>query len=523
MTGATFFRPRSIPRSASRPRRDGIRTPAAVSGRGGGPVFVPLWEYADVPAVTAKLEPPNRHEACFLPRASHVTGNIQIHEMAWGQGGELWVVNTRFSCLCTLDRWTSFAPQWRPPFVSELEPTNRCHLNGLAMVDGRPRYVTALSALTEQAAARRLPFFLAVISMRLSLRAALLMMLSILIGTTVLVVGAISYRDARFTATNLSRQLLLQTSARIESEIENLLGYARKLNAVTEQRLKSGQIRAGDSNAFVQHALAAAEFRAELSGFFIGLESTGESVGVSNPEQLVDLLREYLNTVCNEIEAAEGTVDKYIGDGVMAFWDAPTTGSAPDQCIAACTAALRCQSALAALHKRWMADGKRPFRTRIGLHTGDVGGGNFGCDARLNYTIIGDAVNLSNRLEGLNRIYGKDILISESTYQQAGDEILARPLDYVAVKGRRLPVLVYELIDLKAEGAGSDARLISLCTRGLEFYRSRNWCAVIARFEEVLRNRSADIPATLLLRRCQAYQATPPGPDWHGVHRMDHK
>jgi uncharacterized protein (TIGR03032 family) len=112
---------------------------------------IQVWEFADVPAVTAKLDPPGRHDACFLPRASHVTGNIQIHEMAWGSGGELWVVNTRFSCLCTLDRSASFAPRWRPPFVSALEPTDRCHLNGLALVDGRPRYVTALGETDEPA------------------------------------------------------------------------------------------------------------------------------------------------------------------------------------------------------------------------------------------------------------------------------------------------------------------------------------------------------------------------------------
>jgi hypothetical protein len=133
-----------------------------------------VWEFADVPAVTTKLEPPGRHDACFLPRASHVTGNIQGHELAWGlppspplgdkgalplpspplggrgAGGEgeeraLWVVNTRFSCLCTLDRSASFTPRWRPPFVSALEPTDRCHLNGLGMVDGQPRYITALA------------------------------------------------------------------------------------------------------------------------------------------------------------------------------------------------------------------------------------------------------------------------------------------------------------------------------------------------------------------------------------------
>jgi uncharacterized protein (TIGR03032 family) len=110
-----------------------------------------VWEFVDVPAVAAKLAPPGRHDACFLPRSSHVTGNVQIHEMAWGADGELWVVNTRFSCLCTIDKSASFTPRWRPPFVSALEPNDRCHLNGLGMVDGRPRYVTALGATDEAA------------------------------------------------------------------------------------------------------------------------------------------------------------------------------------------------------------------------------------------------------------------------------------------------------------------------------------------------------------------------------------
>ena len=112
---------------------------------------IQVWEFVDVPAVAARLDPPGRHDACFLPRSSHVTGNIQIHEMAWGAGDELWVVNTRFSCLCTLDGSASFAPRWRPPFVTALEPTDRCHLNGLGMVDGRPRYVTALGETDEPA------------------------------------------------------------------------------------------------------------------------------------------------------------------------------------------------------------------------------------------------------------------------------------------------------------------------------------------------------------------------------------
>jgi uncharacterized protein (TIGR03032 family) len=103
-----------------------------------------VWEYVDVPAVAGRLNGPRRHDACFLPRSCHITGDIQVHELAWGEGRQLWVVNTRFSCLCTLDGSASFTPRWRPPFVSQLEPSDRCHLNGLAMDGGRPRFVTAL-------------------------------------------------------------------------------------------------------------------------------------------------------------------------------------------------------------------------------------------------------------------------------------------------------------------------------------------------------------------------------------------
>ena len=119
-----------------------------------------IWEYHNLPAVASRLEPVGRHDACFLPRSGHVTGDIQIHEMAWGNprgaaktekgAEELWFVNTRFSCLCTLDNVNSFVPRWRPPFVSGLAPEDRCHLNGLAMVNGAPAFVTALGETDTQ-------------------------------------------------------------------------------------------------------------------------------------------------------------------------------------------------------------------------------------------------------------------------------------------------------------------------------------------------------------------------------------
>jgi uncharacterized protein (TIGR03032 family) len=102
-----------------------------------------VWVFRDAPDIAPRVEPAGTHDACFVPRSAHVTGDMSVHELAW-VGADLWAVNTRFSCLCTLDPDYSFVPRWRPPFVTALAAEDRCHLNGLAVVDGRPRYVTAL-------------------------------------------------------------------------------------------------------------------------------------------------------------------------------------------------------------------------------------------------------------------------------------------------------------------------------------------------------------------------------------------
>ncbi len=102
-----------------------------------------IWQFQNIPALSKKLNPPNKHDACYLPRNIHITGDIDIHEMNWGDD-ELWFINTRFSCLCTLDQQNSFVARWKPNFISALAAEDRCHLNGLAMVNGKPKYVTAL-------------------------------------------------------------------------------------------------------------------------------------------------------------------------------------------------------------------------------------------------------------------------------------------------------------------------------------------------------------------------------------------
>ena len=153
------------------------------------------------------------------------------------------------------------------------------------------------------------------------------------------------------------------------------------------------------------------------------------------PEDLVELLAEYLEAMTREMMQAGGTVDKYIGDAIMAFWGAPKP--VPDHPLVACRTALGNQRTLARLREKWSGQGRPAIRARIGLHTGEAIVGNFGSESRLDFTAIGDAVNLASRLEHLNEHYGTEILMSDATYQHVLNDVVSRPLDKVAVKRKR--------------------------------------------------------------------------------------
>ncbi|MBS1713354.1 MAG: adenylate/guanylate cyclase domain-containing protein [Armatimonadetes bacterium] len=236
------------------------------------------------------------------------------------------------------------------------------------------------------------------------------------------------------------------------------------------------------------------------------------------PEELVEILAEYLDVLSSEVLRNGGTVDKFNGDDVMAFWGAPSARS--DHAFLACKTAVESQNTLAELHKVWAQDGKPLLRASFGISTGDVIVGNVGSRQRMNYTVIGDAVNLASRLQGLNKYYSTEMLVSSETVREAGDAVVTRTVDYVSVAGRGEPIPVYELLAL-TEGAESDViALAEIHDRALRLYRDQHFAAAIDEFAKVLALRRHDGPARILRERCERFIESPPGDQWDGAVHM---
>lgn len=254
-----------------------------------------------------------------------------------------------------------------------------------------------------------------------------------------------------------------------------------------------------------------------LTIFFSDIVGFTEIAEGLDPSVLVEHLREYFGAMSAEIVTTGGTVDKYIGDAVMAFWGAPHPN--PQHALAACTAALHCQATLRQLRPQWQEAGRPLFKAKIGLHTGEVVVGNIGSEARLNYTVIGDAVNLASRLENLNRHYGTEIIISERTFVAAKAGIVVRLLDWVSVKGRTAVVPIYELLGLPGATEPRDIDIAHRYAAALVEYRRQAWEHAIELFDDVLRLRPEDGPSQQMAARCRRYQVNPPGETWDGVYR----
>jgi class 3 adenylate cyclase len=228
-------------------------------------------------------------------------------------------------------------------------------------------------------------------------------------------------------------------------------------------------------------------------------------------EDLVTLMGEYFRELSQIIIASDGIVDKYIGDAVMSFWNAPL--ALEDHALTACTVALKIQKRLELLKKQWLQKGYPLINTRIGINTGLALVGNFGSPNRLNYTCLGDAVNLASRLEALNKIYSTDIIISESTYEQVKHVFLCRPLDIVAVKGKTQAVQVYELIDFIKDELSIDIEMINTYNKGYQFFLNGDLSKAANCFEEFLQVYPNDVPASKHYKQCVSFE----GGSWNPV------
>jgi adenylate cyclase len=262
--------------------------------------------------------------------------------------------------------------------------------------------------------------------------------------------------------------------------------------------------------------------RAELTIFFSDIRAFTSISERMQPEELMIHLSQYFNYLSQIIMSEHGTIDKFIGDAIMAFWGAPVKlDNGPEL---ACRAALRCQNRLRPLNREWKANGIPIFHTRMGIHTGETIVGNLGSNERMNYTIIGDNVNLTSRLEEANKLYGTHIIISESTYRYVSDKFLIRPLDVVTVRGRKEPVKIYDLVADLGEPISPKAR--GFCKYfgiAFDYYLEKKWNKALEVLLQLKRHYPHDTSIAHYIKRCMDFRARPEGSmdQWDGSVVLD--
>jgi len=261
------------------------------------------------------------------------------------------------------------------------------------------------------------------------------------------------------------------------------------------------------------------------TAFFSDIQSFSSFSEVLQPEKMVSLMNEYLTEMTEILLARHGTLDKYIGDAIVAFYGAPMP--VEDHEYQACTTALEMEEKLKDLRMKWSHEDEWPelvhnMRHRVGLSSGDIVTGNMGSNMRMNYTMMGDTVNLASRLEASAKQYGVYIQVAESTYQSVKDEFEWRFLDNVRVKGKKHPVKVYELLARKNELDEVHSKMVPVFNEGFELYNNQKWKHALKVFqaaeemEETFPGRPTN-PSMVYIERCKYFKKHSPGKDWDGV------
>ena len=273
----------------------------------------------------------------------------------------------------------------------------------------------------------------------------------------------------------------------------------------------------------------------ELTTLFSDLEGFTTLSEQMEPDALVDALQDYFAGMSEVIRGFGGTVDKFIGDAIMAFWNAPRPEE--DHALYACRAALAMRAKMLALQKVWRKAGRPVISARIGINTGTALVGNIGSAQRMNYTAMGDPVNLASRLEGLNKAYGTKILLGETTAKAVAGKMVIRAIDWVAVKGRGQAILVHELLGERGKVTEEVLKACELQREALELYRTRRFAEAAEAFERagaMLLGAGVEEATTIgaprndeatrtLVARCRDYLQSPPPPEWNGAKIMHDK
>jgi adenylate cyclase len=255
----------------------------------------------------------------------------------------------------------------------------------------------------------------------------------------------------------------------------------------------------------------------EISSFFSDIAGFTALSEVLSPEELVNLLNSYLSEMTDIILSSQGTLDKYEGDAIIAFWNAPLDQA--DHALRACRTALRCQGRLAELRSKFQSRFGQDLFIRIGINSGPAVVGNMGSSSRFDYTAIGDTVNIASRLEGACKQYSVPILVGERTYEMVKEHILAREVDIIRVLGKQKPIRVYEVFREKELVSAPELERISNFHRALEAYKNRKWVQACDLFQKLKDDRVAQI----YIERCQRFRQSPPPEDWDGVYGLKSK
>ena len=259
--------------------------------------------------------------------------------------------------------------------------------------------------------------------------------------------------------------------------------------------------------------------RRSITVLFSDIRSFTTMTESADPNALVAQLNEYFNEMVGIVFAHEGTLDKFIGDAVMAHWGSIVTAGAETDARRAVTTALEMRTALARLNAGWKTRGVPELAVGFGVNHGDVIVGNLGCEAKMEVSVLGDAVNLGSRIEGLTKEYGIDLCLGETVAPLVREAFILRPVDLILVKGKTQPVEVFTVLGVRAPGVSEPAWL-ARHEEAVRAYRRGDFAAAESAWREVLAAQPGDALATIFLARCAELQSHPPDAEWTGVFKM---